>query len=64
MNDGDDDLLAEVMELICCGEQYSRCQAAITGDGICERWTCKTEAEERLKESANILASIMRPPGN
>lgn len=54
MNDGDDDLLIEVMELICCGERYSRCQAAITGDGICERWTCKAEAEERLKKSRQI----------
>lgn len=59
MTENDDDLLIEIMELICCGERYSRCQSAITGDGTCERWTCKNEAEEWLKKSASAVASIM-----
>lgn len=53
-------LLEETMELLCCGERYAGCMAAVNGDGTCERWTYKSEAEEVIEKSAAHLCRLLQ----
>jgi len=53
-------LLLETMEILCCGERYAGCMSAVNGDGTCERWTYKNEAEALLEKSADHFCQIIQ----